>query len=126
MGPSDDPRSSGLWFTVDLDKGDFVGRSAITAPGAEQLKHRTAYVRLDDPEPVLVHDEAVLRDGVAVGRMLSGAYGYTLGSAVGHATLDPDADLDSGTWAVECAGWLVPATVSRRAFYDPSGSRMRG
>lgn len=29
MGPSDDPRSSGLWFTVSLDSGDFVGREAV-------------------------------------------------------------------------------------------------
>ena len=32
----------------------------------------------------------------------------------------------SGTFTVECAGVEVPATVSRRPFYDPDGLRLRG
>ena len=91
------------------------------------------YVTLDDPEMLLVHDEALLRDGVEVGRLTSGAYGHTLGRAVGIAIVDPalvdvaavDAD-GSGGFAVECRGIAVPATVSRRPFYDPRGERLRG
>ena len=38
---------------------------------------------LDDPEPLLYHDEPIWRDGALVGRITSGAYGHTLGRAVG-------------------------------------------
>ncbi|MBK0417561.1 GcvT family protein [Leucobacter sp. CSA1] len=127
MGPADDPRSAGLWFTVDLEKGDFLGRDAIADLTPADITHRTVYFRIDDPEPVLVHDETVFRDGVAVGRVLSGNYGYTLGGAVGLAAIDPSVDVASGAWEVECgAGGHYPATVSRRPLYDPKGERMRG
>lgn len=125
MGPSDDPRSSGLWFTIDLDKGDFMGRAAIADSTPADLRHRTVYVAIDDPEPLFVHDEAVFVDGVLAGRMLSGAYGHHLGHSIGLAAIDPALDPNSGTWEVECGGRRVPLTVSRRPFYDPAGERMR-
>jgi glycine cleavage system aminomethyltransferase T/glycine/D-amino acid oxidase-like deaminating enzyme len=126
MGPTDDPRSSGLWFAVDLDKGDFIGRAAVAASTPADLKHRTVYFSIDDPQPVLVHDETVLRDGVVVGRVLSGSFGHTLGRAVGLAAIDPSADIESGNWTVECGGRPYAASFSRRPLYDPAGTRMRG
>lgn len=126
IGASDDPYAAGLGFTVALDKpGGFMGRDAVAALDPAAPKHRTVYVTLDDPEPVFVHDETVFADGIAVGRMTSGAYGHTLGRAVGIAAIDPTASLDA-TFTVECKGVRVPATVSRRPFYDPRGERLRG
>ncbi len=126
IGAADDPYSAGLGFTVALDKpGGFMGRDAVAALDPAAPKHRTVYITLDDPEPVFVHDETVFADGIAVGRMTSGAYGHTLGRAVGIASLDPGAALDA-TFTVECKGVRVPATVSRRPFYDPRGERLRG
>ena len=127
MGPTDDPRSAGLWFTVALGKGDFIGRDAIADSSPATLSHRTVYFRIEDPEPILVHDEAVYRDGVRVGRVLSGAYGHSLGGAVGLAAVDPGADIGSGAWEIRVGdGGKYPAEVSRRPLYDPSGDRMRG
>jgi len=126
IGAADDPYSAGLGFTVALDKpGGFTGREALIALDPTSPRHRTVYITLDDPEPVFVHDETVFADGVAVGRMTSGAYGHTLGRAVGIAALDPSVALDA-TFTVECKGQLYPATVSRRPFYDPRGERLRG
>lgn len=131
VGPADDPFIAGLGFTVRLGKDPgFVGRRAL-----EELVHRPHHrrlvsVRLDDPEPTLWHGESVLRDGVRVGHVSSGAYGATLGSAVGLAWVHDgdgvdDAWLGSGEWAVEILDRAVPATVHARAFYDPSGARAR-
>ncbi|MER3389615.1 MAG: FAD-dependent oxidoreductase [Microcella sp.] len=126
IGAADDPYSAGLGFTVALDKpGGFLGRDAVAALDRAAPRHRTVYVALDDPEPVFVHDETVFCDDVAVGRMTSGAYGHTLGRAVGIAAIDPTADL-AGTFTVECKGERFVATVSRRPFYDPRGERLRG
>ncbi len=126
IGAADDPYSAGLGFTVALDKpGGFTGRDAVAALDPKSPRHRTGYVALDDPDPVFVHDETVFADGVAVGRMTSGAYGHTLGRAVGIAALDPAVSLEAA-FTVECKGVRVPATVSRRPFYDPRGERLRG
>lgn len=126
IGPIDDPYSSGLRFTVALDKpGGFVGRDALLKLDPAAPEHRTVYVALEDPEPVFVHDETVYCNGVPVGRMTSGSYGHTLGRAVGLAAVAPDTDL-SGNFEVQCKGRNYAATVSRRPFYDPKGERLRG
>jgi glycine cleavage system aminomethyltransferase T len=61
-----------------------------------------------------------------VGRLTSGAYGYTLGGAVGIGTVGRDVDVEAGGFTVECRGMQYPATVARRPFYDPTGARMKG
>lgn len=126
IGPSDDPYSAGLGFTVAMDKaGGFIGRDALASLDRSSPKHRTVYVALDDPEPIFVHDETVFCDDVAVGRVTSGSYGYTLGRAVGIAAIDPGTEL-SGRFTVECKGTRYAATVSRKPFYDPRGERLHG
>ena len=127
MGPSDDPRTAGLWFTVSLDSGDFVGRDTNSFLTPEDIKHRTVYFRIESPEPGIVRDETIFLDGELVGRVMSGAYGHTLGGAVGLAAIDPTLDVNVGTWEIECgAGGRFPATVSRRPLFDPRGERIRG
>jgi glycine cleavage system aminomethyltransferase T len=126
IGPSDDPYSAGLGFTVAMDKADgFIGRDALAALDRSTPNHRTVYVALDDPEPIFVHDETVFCDDVAVGRVTSGSYGYTLGRAVGIAAIDPATNL-TGHFTIESKGTRYPAHVSRRPFYDPRGERLHG
>ena len=74
--------------------------------------------------------EVLLRDGVPVGDVRSASYGWTLGGAVGIASVAADgpvtkAWLDDGTWEVDVAGTRVPATVSLRPLYDPTSARVR-
>jgi heterotetrameric sarcosine oxidase gamma subunit len=133
IGPIDDPYMVGLGFTVAHDKpGGFVGRDAIDP--ARPRTHRQVYVRLDDPEPLLLHGESILADGRIVGRMTSGAYGHTIGAACGLGIVSSDvvgsdavaADaVGAGGIEVDCAGQRVPATLSLRPFHDPTGARLR-
>jgi 4-methylaminobutanoate oxidase (formaldehyde-forming) len=83
-----------------------------------------------DPEPLLYHGESVLQDGRIVGRVTSGAYGHTLGAAVGLAAVagepgEVDDIVARGAVEVEIAGERAPARLSARAFYDPDGVRLR-
>ena len=104
---------------------DFIGRAALERLAEEPPARRQVFVRLEDPEPILLGGEPVLRDGVPVGRLTSGAYAYTLGSAAGLAFVATDAAED-GPVSVVVAGREEPATLSTTPFYDPSGARMRG
>ncbi|HEY8589791.1 MAG TPA: FAD-dependent oxidoreductase, partial [Naasia sp.] len=127
IGQLDDPYSAGLGFTVAAGKdGGFSGADALAALGPARPASRTVFVRLDDPSPVFVHDESILQNGRRVGRLTSGAYGYTLGGAVGLGTVGPDVDVEAGGFGVECKGVQYPATIARRPFYDPAGARMKG
>ena len=132
MGPADTPYEAGLGGTVALDKGpDFIGRAALRERAGQPLTRRLVQVKLDDPEPLLYHGESLLREGRVVGRVTSGAYGHTLKAAVGLASVEGspeeiDEIASAGGVEVEIAGTRVPATLSRRPFYDPGGERMRG
>ena len=129
---TDSVLEAGLGFAVALDKpGGFIGRDAVAAQkAAGPLRRRLVQVLLEDPEPLLFHAEVVRRDGVPVGYVRAGSYGFTLGGAVGLAMVDADvpvdqAWIDAGEWTVEVADRLVPARVSLRPMYDPTNARIR-
>jgi 4-methylaminobutanoate oxidase (formaldehyde-forming) len=121
VGPTDDPIAAGLGHVVRRG-GGFVGAGGIGGRGGSRC---LVHVVLEDPEPLLLHGESLLVDGRVVGMVTSGAYAHTLGAAAGLAWLDAAYADDGTTIEVDCAGTVVKGTVSRRAPYDPDGSRMR-
>jgi 4-methylaminobutanoate oxidase (formaldehyde-forming) len=85
---------------------------------------------LIDPEPLLHGEEPILLDGNVVGYVRSGAYGHTLGGAMGFGYVDhPDgvtSDLvDNGDFEIVVAGERFPARGSLRSMYDPRNERVR-
>jgi 4-methylaminobutanoate oxidase (formaldehyde-forming) len=127
----DDPYSTGLGFAVRLDKeSDFIGKQACIARKADpHYPHRLVQVLLQDPEPLMIHSEVVLRNGEPVGEVRAASYGHTLGASVGLAMVsgDPvDADyLAAGTWEVDIGGKRYPASVSLKPLYDLGMKRVR-
>jgi 4-methylaminobutanoate oxidase (formaldehyde-forming) len=127
----DDPYSVGLGFAVRLDKAtDFIGKQACLARQATPVfTDRLVHLKLDDPEPLLIHSEIVLRDGRPVGEIRAGSYGHTLGASVGLAMVhgeDVNREwLEQGQWSVDIAGRITPATISLRPFYDPGMQRIK-
>ena len=121
---------AGLGFAVRTRKPEFLGRDAVLRKREEGLSRRLMQFRLRDPEPLLFHNEPILRDGEIVGHVTSGNYGHSLGGAVGLGYVPcPDresADVQmASSYQIEIAGSLVAADVSVRPMYDPVGDRMR-
>jgi 4-methylaminobutanoate oxidase (formaldehyde-forming) len=131
IGDEDTPLEAGLSWGVAFDKpGGFIGHDALVAQRDTGVTRRLVQFRLDDPGPLLYHDEPVLRDGQLVGRITSGMYGHTVGAALGMSYVDcepgtPRAQVLEGTFEVDVNGVLVPATASYRPFYDPDSLRIR-
>ena len=127
----DDPYTTGLGFAVRLDKdSDFIGKQSCIERKADlHYPHRLVQILLQDPEPLMIHSEVVLRNGQPVGEVRAASYGHTLGASVGLAMVagDPvDADyLAAGTWEVDIGGTRCPATVSLKPLYDPGMKRVR-
>ena len=74
-------------------------------------------VVLTDAEPVLHGGDVVLRDGSPVGDVRSASYGWTVGAAVGLASVRAEgavsaAWLAAGRWEVDSAGRRHGAAVS--------------
>jgi glycine cleavage system aminomethyltransferase T/glycine/D-amino acid oxidase-like deaminating enzyme len=130
---TDCPLAVGLGFAVDWDH-EFIGRAALAERRGRPMLSRLVQIVLDqglgEGGPLLFHAEPVLRDGVVVGYVRAGSYGWTLGAAVGLAYVTaPDAVtpdwLASGTWEVDVAGERFAASVSLRPAYDPKSERVR-
>ena len=131
LGCEDSPLEAGLGFAVRFDKrAVFTGRDALLAQGEKPLARRLLVFVLDDPEPLLYHDEPIWRDGVLVGRIASGAYGHTLGRAIGlgwvnHPDGVTEAFVTSGRWEIEIACERRGARAQLAPPYDPKSLRVR-
>lgn len=127
----DTPLEAGLGFAVRFDKNaDFIGRDALLRQKEAGVKKRMVQFALEDPEPLLYHNEPIYRDGERVGYLTSGNYGHHLGRAIGLGYVShPDgADVDfvkSGGYELEVAGARFAATASLRPLYDPKSERVR-
>ena len=123
---TDSPLEVGLGFFVDFDKsGGFIGRDALLRRKEAGLIYRMVQFLLEDPEPMLYHGEVIYRDGVAVGHLMSGGYGHTLGGAVGIGPVDCGGEvvtndyITSGKYEIDIAGKRYSAKASLRPMYDP-------
>ncbi|WP_158969525.1 GcvT family protein [Chachezhania sediminis] len=120
---------AGLGFAVKTAKPAFIGREAVLRRKEQGLAARMVQFRLTDPEPMLYHAEPILRDGQIVGYLSSGAYGHTLGAAVGLGYVpcpgEDAAGVLASTYEIEIAGTRVRAEASLKPLYDPTGARMR-
>ena len=132
MENSDSPLEAGLGFAVDFDKPDgFVGRDALLAQRENRpYKSRLVQFLLEDPEALLYGEEPIIRDGVPVGYLRSGAYGHTLGGPMGMGYVDHEEGvtvdfIKSGKFEIQVAGERFPAQASLRSMYDPKNLRVR-
>jgi 4-methylaminobutanoate oxidase (formaldehyde-forming) len=120
---------AGLGFAVKTDKPDFIGRNAVLAKREAGLETRLVQFLLCDPEPMLYHNEPILRDGEIVGYLSSGAYGHHLGAAVGLGYVpckgESAADMLGSAYEIDVAGVRVKAQASLKPLYDPKSLRVR-
>ncbi len=129
--PGDTPLEAGLGWAVKLRSGrDFIGRQALEVQAQALLRKRFAGFTLDRTDAVLLGRETILRDGVPVGYLTSGGVGHTIGLPIGYGYVrDPegvsDDHLRSGTYALDVAGEILPATLRTGALYDPQNTRVR-
>jgi 4-methylaminobutanoate oxidase (formaldehyde-forming) len=120
---------AGLGFAVKTAKGDFIGRDAVLRKKESGLERRMVQFRLKDPEPLVLHNEAILRDGEVVGTVTSGNYGHFLGGAIGMGYVpcagESEAEVLGSTYEIEIAGERFAAEASLRPLYDPKSERVR-
>ncbi len=121
---------AGLGFAVSTMKPSFIGRDAVLRKKEEGLSSRMLQFRLNDAEPLLHHNEPVLRDGEIVGYLTSGNYGHTLGGAVGLGYVpckgETIKDMLASSYQIDVEGTLCDAEASFKPMYDPKALRMRG
>jgi aminomethyltransferase len=105
---------------IKFDKGDFIGREALLR--ARDAGVTTAWVGLkltgDSPAPDMT---PVMAQGRQIGHITYSDHGYSVGAVLASAHVQKE-------YAAEGAEVSVlgqPATVARKAFFDPDGLRLR-
>ncbi|MGB1387484.1 MAG: GcvT family protein [Paracoccaceae bacterium] len=120
---------AGLGFAVKTAKPDFIGRDAVLRKKDEGLQTRLVQFQLKDPEPLLYHNEPILRDGEIVGYLSSGAYGHHLGAAIGMGYVpcagEKADQLLGSSFEIDVCGTRVAARASLKPLYDPTSERVR-
>ena len=127
----DSPLEAGLGFVIKFDKpGGFIGREALLAQQEQGVARHLVQLKLNDPQPLIYHNEPIWRGDEIVGHITSAAYGHTLGGAVGlgYVNAEPGAPADSvlgDTYEVEVACERFSTAVSLRPLYDPDNAKIR-
>ena len=120
---------AGLGFAVKTDKPDFMGRDAVLRKKEAGFDMRLVQFKLTDPEPLLYHNEPVMRDGDVVGYLSSGVYGHHVGAAMGMGYVpckgETVAELLASDFEIDVMGTKVKAEASLKPFYDPKSERVK-
>jgi len=120
---------AGLGFAVKTDKPNFIGRDAVLRKKEEGLCQRLVQFKLKDSEPLLYHNEAVIRDSEVIGYLSSGGYGHFEGAAMGMGYVpcqgETLAEVLASKYEIEIAGVRVEAKAQTEPFYDPKGERAK-
>ena len=120
---------AGLGFAVKHEKPAFMGRDAVLRKRDAGLDKRMVQFKLTDPEPLLYHNEPIIRDGETVGHLTSGGYGHHLGAAIGMGYVpckgETVAQLLQSSFEIDVMGTRVKAEAQLKPFYDPKSERVK-
>jgi 4-methylaminobutanoate oxidase (formaldehyde-forming) len=120
---------AGLGFAVDTDKPDFIGKKAVINKREVGLEKRLVQFQLTEPEPLLYHNEPIIRDSEIVGYISSGNYGHKLGGAIGMGYIpcegESPEELLSSKFEIDVSGTICSAKASLKPLYDPLSKRTK-
>jgi aminomethyltransferase len=111
-----DPLQAGLGWAVKMDKGDFIGRDALTRRGHEATLRRRVGLELEGKR-IAREGAAVSRDGHEIGRVTSGTFGPTVNKVIAMAYVDPSSVKPGTPCEVDIRGKPAAARVVPLPFY---------
>jgi dimethylglycine dehydrogenase len=120
-----DPFETGLSFFVNLEKPEFVGKSALIARQAEGLRKKLVcltHTARNAPAPA---GASVVHAGRIIGTVTSGGWGYRIGENIAYAFIDPDLTAIGSEVEIEIIGASVPATICEMGLYDSKNLRVK-
>lgn len=116
------PDAAGLAFAVRMDKGDFVGRSAIEHAPAPRKTLRS--IVFDTAEATALGKEPVFCADDCIGYVTSAGYSATIGRTIAYAWLPASTAVGTAV-AVDYRGQRFSATVHDEPVVDPDMLRIR-
>ena len=114
---------SGMDVFINWNK-EFVGKDATLKSKEAGVARRLITLTVDTPIDVSL-DEAILKDGKAVGYVSSGGYAHHVGQSMAMGYVATEYAAAGTALEVEILGECYPAEVQGAPLYDPDGTRMR-
>lgn len=122
LGRDATPMEAGLDRFIDLSK-EFRGKQAMLDTG---IRSKCVTLLIDGPEDIDPWGrEALLLDGVKVGRLTSGGYSVAFGTQIGMGYVRPDLAEVGQKLKVRINGGTWDAVVTQDSPYDPQNARIR-
>ena len=106
-------------------KKEFVGKTAALAARHSQPARKLVTMVIDVDGIDVSNDEAILKDGVAVGYVSSGGYAHHVGRSVAMGYVAAEHSGAGTKLQVEILGSMYDAQVQGAPLYDANGANMR-
>ncbi|MCP5087504.1 MAG: FAD-dependent oxidoreductase [Rhodobacteraceae bacterium] len=107
-------------------KKEFVGKAAALAEREAGPDKKLVTLVIDVDGIDVSSDEAILRDGAAVGYVSSGGYAHHVQKSVAMGYVELDYTAPGTSLQVEILGEFYDAEVQGAPLYDANGANMRG
>ncbi|HYJ55497.1 MAG TPA: FAD-dependent oxidoreductase, partial [Mycobacterium sp.] len=124
MTTEHNPYEAGVGFAVRPQKGEFVGRDALTGVSDQTVERRLSCLTINDGKSVVVGSEPVLLEGNPVGYVTSAAFGHTVGTPIAYAWLPADAGIGTQV-EIQYFDRRIAATVVAEPLVDPEMKKIR-
>jgi dimethylglycine dehydrogenase len=119
------PFEAGLSRFVKLDKGEFLGRTALQKQAGAGLDRILVTLKLPSSDTSVIAYEGVYDGSVLVGRVTSGGFSYHFGHDIAMALIRPDRAVPGKKLQVNVHNEMRDAVVVADSMYDPQNLRTR-
>jgi len=123
--PDYTPGETGLDRFVDFSKPAFVGRDAALAERKNGPRRRFVVMEVEAQDADVVGYESIMKDGMAVGYVTSGAYGHCIDRSLAAGYVPAALAREGERFEIDILGKLCAATVRLQPLYDPASLRLR-
>ena len=120
------PFQAGLDFFVKFNKGDFIGREALTQQQRRgETPPRLVTLVVDAGDADASGDDCIWDSEQVVGRVTSGGWGHRVDRSLALGYIDSKLSEPGTRVTVEILGDKRPATVVETPYYDPQNKKLR-
>lgn len=117
-----DPFETGVDRFVHMDKGDFVGKAALTKRITEGPRKKRVSLVLDSTDAPAHGGASVVKGDRVVGIVTSGDWGHRVGLNLAYAFVDVGLN---GPLQIDVLGKIVPTRIIPDCPYDPDNKNVR-
>ncbi|HWB60405.1 MAG TPA: glycine cleavage system aminomethyltransferase GcvT, partial [Chthoniobacteraceae bacterium] len=117
LSPQRTPLEAGLFFFVDLEKGDFIGRDAIVRQRAEGVTHRLVPFKMCGACPPPRAHYPVRKDGAQIAEVTSGSLSPSLNIGIGMAYIPVGLARVGEEIEIDVRGRFFPAAIQKKPLY---------